>query len=276
MAVRFAVANEDGAVLDFQDSRIGDGHSEDVGGKVFEACFAGTDGLGIDVPVDLPDFRGDLIEETGLLHFIAELGFEDFGESSDGEIEIDPGGVPEAIGGGEGAAGDDVMDMGVILQGSSPGVKDAEESREISADVMFIQGKFLDRFGGGLEQGRVSHPLVFTNEAAQILRDGKGEQEMMTGELPFDLFFQPLPGLMVLTSRAMAISTGAIDPMELATLLALVKGNATDLGATGDDGIDDFAVCFRHDLGIAFQVLGAEGSEDLIDCGHGRVPPSPD
>jgi hypothetical protein len=34
--MRFSVANEDRAVLDFQDSRIGDGHSEDVGGKVFE------------------------------------------------------------------------------------------------------------------------------------------------------------------------------------------------------------------------------------------------
>ncbi len=113
--MRFPVANEDSAVLDFQDSRIGDGNPEDVGGKVLETCFAGTDGLGIDVPVDLPEFRGDLIEETGLLHFIAELGFEDDGESSDGEIEIDPGGVPETIGGAEGAAWDDVMDMGVIL-----------------------------------------------------------------------------------------------------------------------------------------------------------------
>jgi len=147
VAVRFAVANEDRAVLDFQDSRIGDGHSEDVGGKVFEACFTGTDGLGIDVPVDLPDFRGDWVEETGLFHFIAELGFEDLGKSSDGEIEIDPGGVPEAIGGREGAAWDDVMDMGVKLQGSSPGVKDAEESREICADVMFIRSKFLYSFG---------------------------------------------------------------------------------------------------------------------------------
>ena len=99
---------------------------------------------------------------------------------------------------------------------------------------------------------------------------------MVTGELPFDLFFQPLPGLMVLTSRAMAISTGAIDPMELATLLALIKGDTTSLGATADDGINDFAVYFRHDLGIAFQVLGAEGSEDLIDCGHGPSPPLPD
>ena len=96
--------------------------------------------------------------------------------------------MPEAIGGGEGAAGDDVMDMGVILQGSPPGVKDAEKSWEISADVLLINGEFLDGLGGGFEQGRVSHPLVLSNEAAQILRDGKSEQEMVAGELPLHLF----------------------------------------------------------------------------------------
>ena len=90
MAVRFAVANEDGAAFDFDDTRIGNGYPEDVRGEVFEARFAGTHGLGIDVPVDLPDIGRDLIEETGLLHFIAELGFKNYGESSDGEIEIDP------------------------------------------------------------------------------------------------------------------------------------------------------------------------------------------
>jgi len=99
---------------------------------------------------------------------------------------------------------------------------------------------------------------------------------MVTGELTPHLLFQPLPGLMVLTSGAMTISTGAIETMELATLLALVKGNATGFGATAGDGINDFAVCFRHDLGVAFQVLRGEGPEDLINCGHGPVPPSPD
>jgi hypothetical protein len=32
----------------------------------------------------------------------------------------------------------------------------------------------------------------------------------------------------------------------------------------------------RHDVGVAFEVLGGEGSEDLIDCGHGLGPPLPD
>jgi hypothetical protein len=96
--MRLAIANQDGTVLDFQDSRIGDGNSEDIGGKVFEACLAGTYGLGIDIPIDLPDLRGDLIEEPGIFHRVTELGFEDFGEGLDGEVKIDPGGVPEAIG----------------------------------------------------------------------------------------------------------------------------------------------------------------------------------
>jgi hypothetical protein len=163
--------------------------------------------LGVDVPIDLPKVRGDLLEKASFFHFIAELGFKDDGEGSDGEIEVDPGGVPEAIGGGEGAAGDDVMDVGVILQGSSPGVEDAKESWEITADVVFVEGELFDGLGGSLEQGRVSHPLVFANEATQIFRDGKGEQEMMTGELAFDLFFQPLASFMVLTRRAMPQSS---------------------------------------------------------------------
>ena len=242
MAVRFAIANEDGPVLDLHDAGIRDGDSEDIRSEVFQACFTGTDGLGVDVPFNLPDVGRDLIEEAGFFHSIAKLGFEDLGESSDGEIEIGSGGVPEAIGGGEGAAGDDVMDMGMILQGTSPGVEDSEESREITADVFLIRSKFLHSFGRSFEQGRVGEPLVFANEAAKILRDGKSEQEMVTGELPLDLFFQPLSGFMVLTVRAMAISTGAKDPMELAAAFALIKGDTTGLGATGDDGINDFAV----------------------------------
>ena len=242
MAVRFAIANENRPVLDLQDTRIGDSHSEDVRGKVLQACFAGAYGLGIDIPVDLPDIGRDLIEEAGFFHSIAKLGLEDLRESPDGEIKIDPGGVPEAIGGGEGAAGDDVMDMGVKLEGTPPGVEDAEEPREICADIMFIQSKLLNSFGGSLEQGRVGYPLVFANEAAQVLRDGKREQEMVTGELPFHLFFEPLPALVVLTSGAMAISTGAMDPVEVAALLALIQGDPASLGAAGDDGIHDLAV----------------------------------
>ena len=44
------------------------------------------------------------------------------------------------------------MDMGMILQGASPGMQNAEETGKVSADVLLIQGQFFDGIGGSLEQ----------------------------------------------------------------------------------------------------------------------------
>ena len=54
--------------------------------------------MGVDVPVDCPDIGGDLIEQLGLFHQIAELGAKYFGERFDGEEEIDSGRMPGAVG----------------------------------------------------------------------------------------------------------------------------------------------------------------------------------
>ncbi len=48
----------------------------------------------------------------------------------------------------------------MILQGSSPGVQDAEEAGEIGADMLSIEGEFFDGIGGSLEQSGVSQALV--------------------------------------------------------------------------------------------------------------------
>lgn len=95
--MRFFIADQDRTVLDFQDARVGDSDFEDIGGEVFEAGFRTRDGLGVDVPVDVPDLGGDLIEQSGLFHLIAELSFKNFGERFDGEIEVSSGGMPAAI-----------------------------------------------------------------------------------------------------------------------------------------------------------------------------------
>ena len=81
------------------------------------------------------------------------------------------------------------MDMGMVLQGSSPSVKHAKETRQISTEVMWIGGKFFNGFRGGLKQGRVSGALVFADEGAQLLWHREGEKEMVRGELAVDLFF---------------------------------------------------------------------------------------
>ena len=99
---------------------------------------------------------------------------------------------------------------------------------------------------------------------------------MVTWELALDLFFEPLLSLMVLASGTVAIATGAIELVGLSAAFALVERQAAGFGTTADDGIDDFAVSFRHRVGVALEVLRAEGAKDFIDGGHGRVPPSRD
>lgn len=98
LAVGLAIANEHRAVLDVDDARVGDRDFEDVGGEILQARFAGGDRLAVDVPIDAPDIRGDLIEAVSLDHLIAELGSKDFRESFNGEKEIDSGGMPRAVG----------------------------------------------------------------------------------------------------------------------------------------------------------------------------------
>ena len=115
------------------------------------------------------------------------------------------------------------MDMGMVLQGSSPRVKDAEETRQVGADVMGIGGEFFNRFRGGLKQGRVSGALVFSDEGAQLFWDCKSNEKMVRGELAFELFLKPLSGFVLLTGRAVAITAGAIELVGLAALIALIK-----------------------------------------------------
>jgi len=45
----------------------------------------------------------------------------------------------------EGTAGDDIVDMRMVLQLAAPGVKDAEESGCVAADIFFVPSQFFDR-----------------------------------------------------------------------------------------------------------------------------------
>jgi hypothetical protein len=206
-------------------------------------------------------------------HLVTELGPKDFGESPDREIEIEPCGVPGAVFGGKGTAFGNVVDMGVVLESAPPGVEDPKATGHIGADMPVIASELLDRFGRGPEEGCVGQPLVAADEAAQWLRDGKGDHEMMTGKLTADPGFEPFSGLMVLTGGAVAIAAGAIDDVGMPAVLTCIASKPGILGAAHEDGVHGFAVLSRQSIAKAFQVLGAEGTEDVIDAFHIKSPP---
>jgi hypothetical protein len=182
--------------------------------------------------------------------------------------------MPGAIGATNSAARHDVVDVGMVLKSSSPGVEHAEEAWEIGTDVFGISDELVDRRRGRLKQSRVPDTLVLANEGTQLFGDCKGDQEMMSWQLALDLSLEPLLRFTVLACRTVAIATGAKELARLSAAVALVERHPAGLGATRRDGIDDFAVSFGHHRGVTLEVLGSEGCEDFTDGGHDRVPPS--
>jgi hypothetical protein len=76
-AAGFFVGEGDRGLLDLEDAVIRDGHLEDVGCEVVDRGLGVGDRLAVDVPVLLPGFGADLIEQCGLADQRAELAAEE-------------------------------------------------------------------------------------------------------------------------------------------------------------------------------------------------------
>src|SRR3990172_7440853 len=133
--------------------------------------------------------------------------------------------------------------MGMIFQGPAPGVQDPEEDRQLAA-----------------------------HEPANLLRQGKRDHEVMPRHPAVKLLFEPLPHLMVLTSRAMAVAAGAVDRMPFPAGFALEEGRSACGSAAVDDRGYRFFVFIRHGVAEARQILRRMGAENSVDRIHDHTP----
>ena len=82
---------------------------------------------------------------------------------------------------GESAAGNQIVDVRMIFELTSPGVEHAQEP-ERGAQMFWIGGDVVERAGALAEEQRVEDKLLTADNAAQFLRDGEGDQEVGNGE----------------------------------------------------------------------------------------------
>ena len=113
--------------------------------------------------------------------------------------------------GGEGAGGNDVVDVGMVVHGAAPGVKNAGEARQVRAEEAGISGELLESRGRGLEEGVVAGALVAAHDGAKGLGQGEGEQEVRAGKLSIELGIEPEVGFVGLALGAVAVAAGAMD-----------------------------------------------------------------
>src|SRR6202035_1984685 len=121
------------AVFQFTQAVIADGDAEDVRGEILKGLGARADRFGVDHPVFAPDARLDLGEELGLFQRVAKLGAEDGGERFDRNQKVFAGRAPATVS-REAAAGDDVMDVGMIEELAGPGMQYANHAQTAAAE----------------------------------------------------------------------------------------------------------------------------------------------
>jgi len=258
----------DGTVFDLDDAAIGNGDLEDIGREVLEGSVAFPDGLGVDIPVEGPDLRVDSIEESSSFHGVTELGSVDGGEGLDGDIKVLGGRKPAGAVVAQAAARDDVVDVGVVLELTAPGLQDTEEAREIGADETRVLGQPFQGLGGGFEQGMVGGFWVGADEDPELFGHGKGDQEIVCGKASGHLLYEPLLGFVVLAVGTVAIAAGPIDEMVLPATPAVIEGDAQFPTLAVDDGLDDFSVLVGDALGVTLEIFGSELGEDIFDGRH--------
>ncbi len=160
------------------------------------------------------------------------------------------------------------------LELPSPGMEDAGKAGKIGSQETTIFGKGLQGFGRGVKEGFIACFLMSTDKVTQFLRYGEGDHEVGTRDLPIELFFEPLTGLVMLALGAMAVPAGTEDVMDLAAVAAFIDGHAVKLGAAPDHGPDGFPVAGGHAVSVAFEVLGAVSAKDVCDGLHVTAPSS--
>jgi hypothetical protein len=88
------IGERDHAVLQADETVVGDGDLEDIRGEVDEGGVAVVVRLTVDIPGDGPDLRIDLLQQTGVAHLVVEERTVDGRERFDRDNKVGAGGQP--------------------------------------------------------------------------------------------------------------------------------------------------------------------------------------
>jgi hypothetical protein len=112
---------------------------------------------------------------------VEELATEDDSEGADGEEKPRRCGNPAGAVGGQGAAGDNTMQVEVLGEILPPGVQD-RRAAEVAAEMAGIAPKGGERVSDRVEEHRVEDAGVALGERVEGVRQGEDEVEVLDGQ----------------------------------------------------------------------------------------------
>ncbi len=107
----------------------------------------------------------------------SQLAAEDAAEDADRQEEARPAGDPARTVGGGPVAGDDAVDVGVMLEVLPPGVEDGQEA-DLRPEVLRVDGDLPQGLGGGAEEQAIDHARVLQGDRSECHREGEDDVEI--------------------------------------------------------------------------------------------------
>jgi hypothetical protein len=156
----FTIGGGDATRLERDEAAIGESDPEDIGGEVLERCGPIWIGLAVAVPRNRPGLWVDVLQPSSLGHVCFEESAVDGGEGVDGDKEVGSGRQPTTSVLRQSTAGDNVVDVGVVLELSAPGMQDTGKTRESRTDKALILSEPFEGLRRGGEHGLVGEALM--------------------------------------------------------------------------------------------------------------------
>ena len=166
--------------------------------------------------------------------------------------------MPALVLTGDCPARDHVVNVGVVLEHTSPAMEHTKEARQIGADELRVGSELFHSQRGSGKQGRVGRALVAADKETDLFRHGESDQEVMSGQLPAHLTLQPQAAFPVLALGAVTVAAAAGQYMGPGARLTAVDGRSACFSAALDDSGDDLFVLPWHGVAVAAQILGAK------------------
>ncbi len=122
-------------------------------------------------------FGRDLCVESRSSQGALEGSAEQFGERFHGQEEVSARGQPGIAIASHAAAGDQIVDVGMVDQVAGPGMQYAQHP-DLPAHKPWVPGQLLGGLGRSAEEQVVDQLLVLAGELAQFRGEGEGQQEV--------------------------------------------------------------------------------------------------
>ena len=140
------VLEGDLAIDALEEAVVADRHTKDVGSQIVSGMRSTADRFTMHHPVLCPEGVGAKVKHGGLAQCIAHFGPNQEGKRLDRHQESFPGWEPLTAIGSKSTCGHQIVHMGMIVQGASPGVQDPDHP-DLAADTPGIQGEVWEGLG---------------------------------------------------------------------------------------------------------------------------------